>query len=196
MERVLLQQANSLLQPAKKVRIKTKFCSFYKTMGCGLIMPALSRLPKIAVEKPIFFWFSESSKWIRKSHEIWDFQNPFFTEKWMFENLRIHYWRGLWGVKNIPIYRSFCSLLVWGGLFVQESESPPSLLYYFCYCVLGVICTSLSRPMRWFVSLSKHSTIQLRPDPYWASMIASSYLLKSKFVLLWITLCAWYWIKF
>ena len=32
MERVLLQPANSLLQPAKKVRIYTKFRSFYKTL--------------------------------------------------------------------------------------------------------------------------------------------------------------------
>ena len=32
MERVLLQPANSLLEPAKKVRISTKFCSFYKTL--------------------------------------------------------------------------------------------------------------------------------------------------------------------
>ena len=28
------------------------------------------------------FWFSESSLLIRKSHEIWNFQNPFFMEKW------------------------------------------------------------------------------------------------------------------
>ena len=31
-ERVLLQPSNSLFQPAKKVRIWTKFCSFYKTL--------------------------------------------------------------------------------------------------------------------------------------------------------------------
>ena len=38
MERVLLQPANSLLQPAKKVRIYTKFRSFYKTLDkTGLI---------------------------------------------------------------------------------------------------------------------------------------------------------------
>ena len=36
-ERVLLQPANSLLQPAKKVRIKTKFRSFYKTLYAYLL---------------------------------------------------------------------------------------------------------------------------------------------------------------
>ena len=45
MERVLLQQANSLLLPAKKVRIKSKFHSFYKTL--------VERLEKIT---PSFFY--------------------------------------------------------------------------------------------------------------------------------------------
>ena len=31
-------------------------------------------------------------------------------------------------------------------------------------------CTALCRQMRWLVSLSKLSTVQLRPHPYWESM--------------------------
>ena len=44
MERVLLQPANSLLQPAKKVRIQTKFLSFYKTLGRG-------HLPRLIIDE-------------------------------------------------------------------------------------------------------------------------------------------------
>ena len=32
-------------------------------------------------------------------------------------------------------------------------------------------CTVLCRPMRWLISLSKLSTVQLRPHPYWESMV-------------------------
>ena len=33
-------------------------------------------------------------------------------------------------------------------------------------------CTALCRPMRWLVSLSKLSTVQPRPYPYWECMVA------------------------
>ena len=37
-------------------------------------------------------------------------------------------------------------------------------------------CTALCRPMRWLVSQSKLSTAQLRPHPYWASMMQAPHM--------------------
>ena len=58
---------------------------------------------------------------------------------------------------------------------VHLSITLSSVISSWCNQAHALSCTALCQPMRWLVSLSKLSTLQLRPHPYWESMVHSAF---------------------
>ena len=63
-----------------------KVANMLESGGGGLNQPTSSRSPQNTVKNQNFFDFPKVHNELKKIHEFWDLQNPFFMEKWMFEN--------------------------------------------------------------------------------------------------------------